>query len=457
MKPLIIATIALFLLHPAMVLGGDPLTVEWAVRAGGPKADKARGMAVDQDGNVYLAGEFSETADFGEFKLTSRGGLDFFLAKYDPSGKCLWVRQGGGTKIDRGYAVAVDQDGHVYATGHYESADAAFEGVTLVNAGSYDLFVAKYDASGKLLWARRGGGAGYDYGHGIAVDAKGHVFLGAAVVGDSTFGDTPSKGSGNSARAVVACYSADGSPRWIAGPMGKGSSSCGSITADASGNTWLCGGYSGEQEFAKGVALRTTAGRGLFVTKFDPASTPQWTAGTDGQADGVATSIGVDRQGRCYLAGMFKGTAAGLGDASFTSIDGHDIFVASVNSNGKPLWTRHACGKGIDYALGLAADPAGGCYVVGEISASVDFGNGKKVSSTPTGRDIYVARYAADGTVGPVVTLGSEKDDLGYCIALDAKRNALYASGAFALATRYGKTELKSAGGNDVMLIKLKR
>src|SRR4051812_34303619 len=97
----------LLLLAPAFAAAG-PLEIAWAVRAGGPTADKARGIAADAAGNVYLTGEFGETADFGEFTLTSRGGLDFFLAKYDATGKCLWVRQGGGAKTDRGYAVAVD-------------------------------------------------------------------------------------------------------------------------------------------------------------------------------------------------------------------------------------------------------------------------------------------------------------------------------------------------------------
>ncbi|MBN9118258.1 MAG: SBBP repeat-containing protein [Planctomycetes bacterium] len=449
--------VLVLLLTPASASAADTISVEWAVRAGGPKADKARGMALDKNGNVYLTGEFGETADFGEFKLTSRGGLDYFLAKYDPTGKCLWVRQGGGGKTDRGYAVAVDRDGNAYVTGHYESTDADFDGVKLSNAGDYDAFVAKYDSAGKLLWARRAGGAGYDYGHGVAVDGKGSAYVGVSVVGDATFGDTADKEPGKASRAVVACYAPDGALRWLARPRGKGSSSCGSIAADEAGNTWLCGGYGGEQEFGPGVGLKAATGRGAFVAKFDPAGKALWAAGTDGRADGAATSVGVDGKGRCYVAGMFKGTVAGIGDTTFTSEDNYDIFVAAFDGGGKPLWVRHAGGKGIDYALGLAADPAGGCYVVGEISTTCDFGDGVKLTSTPPGRDLYVARYTADGKVGPVLGAGAEREDMGYCIALDPKRDALYASGAFNVSTRYGATELKAAGSNDIMLIRLKR
>lgn len=449
--------IALLLLTPASAPAADAFSVVWAVRAGGPKADKARGTAVDGAGNVYLTGEFAETADFGGFKLTSRGGLDYFLAKYDPTGKCLWARQGGGGKTDRGYAVAVAPDGGAVVTGHYESTDAAFEGPTLPNAGGYDLFVARYDAAGKLQWARRGGGAGYDYGHGVAVDGRGNAYVGAAVVGDATFGDTPDREPGAASRAVVVSYAPDGALRWLARPRGKGSSSCGSVAADAAGNTWLCGGYGGEVEFGSGVALKATGGRGLFVARFDPAGKPLWAAGTDGRADGSATAVGVDGRGRCYVAGMFKGTAAGIGDAVYASVDNYDVFVAALDAGGKSLWTRHAGGKGIDYALGLAADPAGGCYVVGELSTTCDFGGGVTLASTPPGRDLYVARYAADGAVGPVLGAGGARDDMGYCVALDPGRDGLYVSGAFNAATRYGGTELTAAGGNDVMLIQVRR
>ncbi|NDH06420.1 hypothetical protein EBX93_10930, partial [bacterium] len=76
---------------------------EWVAHAGGKLHDKTRGIAVDGKGNVYLTGEFTGTATFGEFTLTSNKLMDFFIAKVDPKGKFLWVRSGGGSKIDRGY------------------------------------------------------------------------------------------------------------------------------------------------------------------------------------------------------------------------------------------------------------------------------------------------------------------------------------------------------------------
>ncbi|NJN05906.1 MAG: hypothetical protein HC814_05380 [Rhodobacteraceae bacterium] len=98
----------------------------WAVRAGGAKADKTRGLCIDTAGNIYMTGEFTGRADFGERTVESQGDMDFFVAKYSPAGQCLWIRTGGGSRIDRGYGVAVDAQGNVFTTGHCQSADATF-------------------------------------------------------------------------------------------------------------------------------------------------------------------------------------------------------------------------------------------------------------------------------------------------------------------------------------------
>src|SRR6201999_2005386 len=84
--------------------------VVWAVAAGGPGPDKTRGVAADPEGNVYITGEFTGTAHFGKQTITSHGDLDAFVAKYNRAGECLWARGGGGSRTDRGYAVAVDKD-----------------------------------------------------------------------------------------------------------------------------------------------------------------------------------------------------------------------------------------------------------------------------------------------------------------------------------------------------------
>src|SRR6266567_4198636 len=86
--------------------------------------------------------------------------------------------------------VALDNTGNCYVTGHFGSPQAMFDTITLTNRGARDIFVAKYDGSGNLLWVRQAGGADYDVATGIAVDGAGHCFVTGHIRGTATFGTT---------------------------------------------------------------------------------------------------------------------------------------------------------------------------------------------------------------------------------------------------------------------------
>ena len=61
-----------------------------------------RGIATDPQGNIYVAGRFSGTATFGDTNspLTSYGDSDAFLAKYNNQGRLQWARKFGGVGFD---------------------------------------------------------------------------------------------------------------------------------------------------------------------------------------------------------------------------------------------------------------------------------------------------------------------------------------------------------------------
>jgi len=92
--------------------------------------------------------------DFGSTNLTtSMYFYDAFLAKYDADGRFLWVRQGGGSLHDYGMAVALDATANVYLVGNFDGS-ARFGGTILTSHGLSDVFLVKYSSAGELLWAR---------------------------------------------------------------------------------------------------------------------------------------------------------------------------------------------------------------------------------------------------------------------------------------------------------------
>src|SRR4051812_41615101 len=76
----------------------------------------------------------------------------------------LWANGAGGTDDDDSYGVCTDAAGNVFETGRYTSDSITFGSYNLFNAsaGSMDIFVVKYDASGNVLWATSAGGTGDD-------------------------------------------------------------------------------------------------------------------------------------------------------------------------------------------------------------------------------------------------------------------------------------------------------
>jgi hypothetical protein len=160
-------------------------TFNWVKSMGGPSLDTGLGTDVDSSGNVFVTGGFNGVADFNAGgsggTLTSAGGTDVFLAKFDAGGNFLWAKSMGGNVDDGGNGVAVDGSGNVYVIGQFTSATADFNpggsGGTLTNAGDYDVFLAKYDAGGNFLWVKSMGSNGVDQGEEVAVDASGNVYV----------------------------------------------------------------------------------------------------------------------------------------------------------------------------------------------------------------------------------------------------------------------------------------
>ncbi|MDY6987422.1 MAG: DUF4347 domain-containing protein, partial [Thermodesulfobacteriota bacterium] len=169
----------------------------WAKKAGGTSRDFGCGIAIDGSGNSLVTGYFQGTATFGageanETTLTSAGNFDIFVAKYAPSGALLWAKQAGGTDDDYGDGIAIDGSGNSLVTGYFEvtatfGAGEANE-TTLISAGSYDIFVAKYAPSGALLWAKKAGGTSRDFGDGIATDGSGNSLVTGYFRETATFG-----------------------------------------------------------------------------------------------------------------------------------------------------------------------------------------------------------------------------------------------------------------------------
>lgn len=433
----------------AVLLAGTALAARpesvWAVSVGGPAHDKARGIATDREGNVYVTGEFSQTAQFGKHTLVTHGDLDFFVAKFDRKGECLWARAGGGSLTDRGYAVAADRDQNCYVTGHYQSVDARFEAQgPLPNRGQYDIFVACYDRLGALKWIHTGGGARSDVGHGLALDGRGNCYITGGLAGKGEFGDWQVEDQ-RGTHMFLLKFAPDGRQLW--GRASRGGSSSGQgMTADRDGNTWITGDIAGEVDY--GGARRSVPGDDMVLVKFDKEGQALWAAGGEGNSGGIGTGVSVDATGAAYVGAWFKTTET-VGREVMRTFGMYDVFTAKFDAEGKPVWARQAGGPTIDYCEGTIPDGRGGCYAVGCFHDGADFQG--VIRHSEGNFDLYMAHYDASGKLADFLQEGGPGLDEAYCVARTGKNEAVM-SGAYSGASRYGEGLLTSAGSNDVVV-----
>ncbi len=159
----------------------------WARQIGGTGYDRGQSVAIDSMGNVYSAGRFQDIVDFdpgtNTENLTSKGGDEIYISKFDSSGNYLWAKSMGGTGADWGYFVATDRSGNAYATGHF-SGTADFNPGTGIadtfnlraHSSSLDIFIVKLDARGNFKWAKGYGDGTLNRGYGITVDEQGGIY-----------------------------------------------------------------------------------------------------------------------------------------------------------------------------------------------------------------------------------------------------------------------------------------
>mgnify|MGYP002629891148 CR=1 FL=1 len=425
-------------------------TVAWTFHAGGKAHDKIRALTVDSHGNTFITGEFSDVVDFGRTRVTCTGELDFVLAKLNPEGKLLWVATAGGSKIDRGYAVAVDSKGSCYVTGHFQSDTIAFGKTVLRNRGDYDVFVAKYDSHGKPVWAKSAGGTAYDFGHGIGVDSQDAIYVSGSIRNAGDF-DGSGKTAPENTGAFVAKYSNNGGLLWNRHMTGKGSSSGHELAVDSKGNIGVGGYFSGTASLGK-HSLKTLKVKDIYAAELDSNGEFKWAFQAGGGSDGLVSGMAADHAGNWLIGGMFKGTAR-FGKQSFTSAGDNDFFIAKLSASGKPLWAAHAGGPGIDYGLGLAVDANGNALLTGETTGAILLA-GTQFKAIGK-RDLYAAKFSTDGKLLWVWQAGGKLNSLSYAAGCGPKGLNVIA-GAFSGDIRIGAQTLVSRGSNDIIVCGLR-
>jgi hypothetical protein len=392
-------------------------------------------IVTDPSGNVIVAGES-------------------YLAKYSSSGSSLWIKDATSGLNATIFSVCTDGSGNIYVAGFFTYPSITLGSYTLTNAGNDDIFLAKYDMSGNVIWAKGYGGTGYDEAYGISIDAVGNVYMAGNFTSASImFGSTSLTSTGTSMFIVKSDPS--GNIIW-AKEQANGTDICHAscIKTDNQANLLVAGVFSGSTITFGSTTLTNPGGiyPDMFVAKYDSSGNVLWANGTSTDYYAGCWKIAIDRSGNSYIVGDFVGNSIDFGSVSLTnSANGsEDIFVVSYNTAGSLRWVKQAGGIGDDEALTVSSDNAGSIYIAGAFSSQAfNIGATTLTLDTPTYWNLFIAKYDTSGNEKWAITDGSITSDEIADITATGD-GVIYATGNFSTSTlTLGSNNLTNSSSFD--------
>jgi uncharacterized delta-60 repeat protein len=387
----------------------DPI-LRWITFMGSGTEDYGRAIAVDSNGNVYVAG-YSD-ASWGVPVNAHAGGIDAFAAKLNSFGVRQWHTFMGSGGSDYGYAIAVDSSGNIYVAG---DSYASWGWPLHPYAGGGDAFVARLNSNGERQWHRFIGSEQYDSGRAIAVDSWGNIYV--AGTSDYTWGWPVHPHTGENDAFAVKLRN-NGERQWNTF-MGAEDNDYGrAIAVDSSGNVYVAG----TSDASWGVPLHPyTGGHDVFVAKLNSLGERQWHTFMGSEWYDYGSAIAVDSSGNVYVAGISREP---WGTPVNAHAGGIDAFAAKLNSFGVRQWHTFMGSGGSDYGYAIAVDSNGSVYVAG---TSYDTW-GTPVHPHTEKDDAFAAKLNFNGTRLWHTFMGSERYDYGYAIAVDSN-GSVYVTG----------------------------
>ena len=357
----------------------------------------------------------------------------------------------------------------LYVAGYF-SGTVAMGGALLTSAGGNDLFVGKWNvANQRFVWVQRAGGTGNDQALGLAVRGP-NVYVSGVFVTTATFGAL-SVSSGGAADGFVAKLVDAGAATtfaWVL-PVGGANEDRATAVAVRGANVYLTGTFRSPTAILGSLILNNSTASGtaaglahIFITKLDdagPSATFVWARALGGAtADDAAAALAVTASG-VYLAGDFSGNLNSGGNTLLTSSGGREAYVlklADSGNNATLAWAKKAGGPGPDGATALAVNGAS-VYVAGFFNGLAIFDISGVVSNGPV--NAFVAKLTdagASATFTWVQQAGGTGSDAAYALAVSG--TDVYVAGGFSSAqATFDTTVLTNAAAPqfDVFVVRL--
>ena len=420
-----------------------PLTIdpvlEYSTYIGGSNTDRGFAPAIDRQGRAYVTGT-TRSLDFpteDPQQPSSGGNFDAFIAKFSPDGSALeYSTYFGGSRIEEGFGIAVDNYGNAYVSGRTTSTN-----MPVVNAlqptfggGSADVFIMKIDSTGsQLLFSTYFGGTGDDRGFDARLDANRELYI-SGTTDSSNFPtvDALQPTSGGGQDAFLTKMNSTGSAILYSTYLGgSGTEQFGSLAVDHAGRAAVVGKTT-STDFPIANAVQPFYGGGtgdVFVSRYDISGLSFiYSTYLGGTGDDQGFAAAVTPSGDTVAAGnTFSTNYPTMNPIQSTLVGARDMIITKLDQKGQIVFSTYLGGSGNENVFGVASDPSGNVYFSG-FTGSVDFPLSDPLQSTPGGNiDAALGKIRANGDSLIFSTyFGGSGEDRSDYVVVDPAGNAYF-------------------------------
>lgn len=352
---------------------GSPI---WINSFGGVNNELSFSLCAGVDSSIYVSGTFeSPYIPLGSdtiYNQSITNPKEVFLIKFDRTGNIIWAKSFGGLGNDEGNSVCCDKSGNVLLAGNFKSQSITIDSTALWNkaVGNNDVFLAKFNSQGHLIWAKSEGGDSFEELYDIASDDKNNVYMSGnfasktITLGNNTFNNYSPTGWTQDIFLIK--YDSLGNLSWAKTAGGQGLDWATCVKVDNNENVYLAGSFSSPSiNFLAHSFLNSNGGStyDLFITKFFSDGNFAWAKTNGGNIHENIHDICIDINGNIYAAGGFNSHLIELGPVSLSSTSNYyDIFFGKLGS-------ANLGSSNMNFSIAINSNPVYGNFAVNIFSS----------------------------------------------------------------------------------------
>jgi len=408
----------------------EPTPNNFLLSIGSKSFDEAYSIAIDSDENIYLSGVFSKKIKLENkttTELISKGGLDFFIAKFSKYGSFIWAKSFGGKQNDEIANMCIDQDNNIYTTGYYNSSIEIFPNNTSNNNIA---FLLKMNSDGEIIWSKNINCSKNSEGVGVYIKNN-------AIYWTSFFSGTVSDSITCKGLTDILCSKLNYDGKTIIEKQfgNKGNDFPKDIYISDNNKLYLTTVFSKNANELISTSTLIELDKNLVQLSI---------AYLNNNVQSEAISIIVDKEDNKYITGSYK-----------VNENNQDAFICKLNKNNVEVWRNTYRSSKNEWAKGLSFDLNGNIISAVVLNSNATISNGNKQLEGLGEYDIYISKLDVNGKILKYRIFGDSQEEGINKMILDTNNNLIFCGWFYKNLTINNKTKT-SNGEGDVFLCKEK-